>query len=97
MDDPAITKCLAQVRDLHLQVVLFNRDARPHGAHKRVVAYRLAGSIEKGHEYIEGAATETHRHSIAEQAGLTAIHFERTERDLRQALRRHVSLSRSLG
>ena len=70
---------LAQRRDLHLQVVLLDHQARPDERQQLVLRYQPARTRDQHHQQIERPRAQRHRLAVREQAPLGRLQREAAE------------------
>ena len=77
---------LAQRRDLHLQVVLFDDPAGPDAAHQLVLAQDRAARVDQRDEHVEGAPAQLERDAVCEQFAALPQQPETAELDDRRRI-----------
>src|SRR6266446_3371261 len=82
-------ECLAQRRDLNLQIVLRDDDVPPDTTLQLVLGDERSVGLDQDHEEVESTRAEFYRHAADEQAPLAQQHSEADE------LERYVSCGRA--
>ena len=70
---------LAQGGDLHLQVVLFDDEARPREVEQLLLGDQLAGAFGERHEHVERACADRDRSAADNEAALHGLQHEGIE------------------